>query len=257
MEEANFQSEIPFSESVSNKRIQSACRLIGVKTVHRILGITLFWLGGNREKICEFLNIPMGTFFSFLNRFQRDGLKALEDQRERADKPKSSHAISQNLELIFGERKVVIKTPSDINRLIVDPSNVVQFKTLILSFMNSGFLSIKEVSEQLGISERHVRDLNKNLRADDVEALFDKRRGQRIEYAFNESVKAEIIQQFVVNLVNRRSIVSSKITQQVNEACQTSLSERAMRQHLSKLGLHKIKESLPTLLEDVKKSSKP
>ncbi len=124
------------------------------------------------------------------------------------------------------------------------------------SFMNSGFLSVKEVSEQLSISERHVRDLNKNLRDGDAEALLDKRRGQQTEYAFNENVKAEIIQQFVVNLINRKSTVSSKITQQVNEACRTALSERAMRQHLSKLGLHTIKESLPKLLEDLKKNSK-
>jgi transposase len=257
MEESNFHSEISFSESISSKRIQSACRLLGRKTVNRIIGISLFWLGGNREKISEFLNIPIGTFFSFLTRFQQEGVKALEDQREKPDKSKITKAIPKNLELIFGERRIVIKFLSEKNRLVIDPSNILQFKTLVLSFMSSGFLSAKEVSEQLGVSERHVRDLNKNLCSDDIEALLDKRRGQQKEYAFDEDIKAEIIQQFVVNLVNKRPTVSGNITQQVNDACHTSLSERAMRQHLSKLGLHKIKKSLPKLLENVKKSSKP
>lgn len=256
MEETNFHSEISFSATISQKRIQSACRLFGVKSVNRIIGIALFLLGGNREKISNFLNIPVGTFLSLITRFQREGIKALKDQREMPDRSQISEATPKNLELIFGERKIVIKVLSDKNQLVIDPSNILQFKTLTLSFMSSGFISVKEVSEQLGVSERHVRDLNKNLRAYDIAALLDKRRGQQKEYAFNEDIKAEIIQQFVVNLVHKRPTVSSNITQQVNEACHTSLSERAMRQHLSKLGLRKIKESLPKLLENVKKSSK-
>ncbi len=256
MEESNFHSEISFSENISNTRIQSAYRLIGIKTVNRIIGIALFLLGGNREKISDFLNLPKGTFLSFLTRFQRDGIKALKDQRGKPDNAKVFQAIPKNLELVYGERKIIIQVSPHKNRLEIDQANDLQFKILMLSFMNSGFLSAKEVSEQVGVSERHIRDLSKNLRAHDIEALLDKRRGQQKEYAFTEVIKAEIIQQFVVNLVNKRPTVSSQITEQVNEACRTSLSDRAMRQHLSKLGLPKIKESLPKLLEEVKKSSK-
>ncbi len=256
MEETNFHSEITFAESISNKRIQSACRLLGIKTVNRIIGIALFLLGGNREKISEFLNIPTGTFFSFLNRFQREGVKALEDQREKPDKPKMSKAMPQNLELTFGKHKIIVNVMTEKNQLVVAPSNSLEFKTLVLSFMNSGFLTTKEVSRQLGITERHARDLGKNLRIGDVGALLDKRQGQQKEYVFTEDIKAEIIQQFVVNLVNHKPTVSRIITKQVNEICRCSLSERAMRQHLTKLGLNKIKESLPRLLEGVKKSSK-
>ncbi len=254
MEESNFHSEISFSKNISNKRIQSAYRLFGTKTVNRIIGIALFLLGGNREKISDFLNIPKGTFLSFLNRFQREGIKALGDQREKPVKPKVFQSIPKNLELVYGERKIVVQVSPHKNRLEIEPSNDLQFKTLMLSFMSSGFLSAKEVSEQLGISERHVRDLNKNLNAYDIEALLDKRRGQQKEYAFTEDIKAEIIQQFVVNLVNKRLTVSKQITKQVNEVSYTSLSDRAMRQHLFKLGLPRIKESLPKLLEEVKKN---
>lgn len=256
MEGTNFHSEISFSLSISSKRIQSAYRLLGVKTVNRIIGIALFLLGGNREKISNFLNIPKGTFLSFLTRFQREGITALKDQREKPDKPEVLQAFPKNLEIVYGERKIAIQVSPHKNRLEIDPPNGLQFKTLMLSFMSSGFLSAKEVSEQLGISERRVRDLNKNLRAYDIEALIDKRRGQQKEYAFTEDIKAEIIQQFVMNLVNRRPTASRQITEQVNETCHTSVSARAMRQHLTKLGLPKIKESLPKLLEGEKKTSK-
>jgi hypothetical protein len=256
MEESNFHSEISFSESISSKRIQSAYQLLGRKTVNRIIGIALFWLGGNREKISEFLNIPIGTFFSFLTRFQQEGVKALKDQRVKPEAFKVSKIAPKKLKLVFGEHKISLNISPDNDQLVIDPPNILQFKILILSFMDSGFLSAKEVSEQLGISERHARDLSKNLRAYDIKALLDKRRGQQKEYAFNEGIKAEIIQQFVVNLINKRPTVSSRITQQVNDVCHTSLSERAMRKHLSKLGLHRIKDSLPKLLEDVKKNDR-
>ncbi len=256
MEETNFNSEISFSENISKKRIQSACRSIGDKTVNRIIGIALFLLGGNREKISEFLNLPKGTFFSFLNRFQKEGVEALKDQREKPDNSKVFRALPENLELVCGERKIVIRISPNKSRLEINPSNDLQFKTLMLSFMSSGFLSAKEIGEQLGFSERHVRDLGKNLRAHDIEALLDKRRGQQKEYAFTEDIKAEIIQQFVVNLVSKKSTISSQITEQVNETCRTSLSDRAMRQHIFKLGLPKIKETLPRLLTEAKKNSK-
>ena len=256
MEETNFHSEIVFSKSISEKRIQLACQLFGIKIVNRIIGIALFLLGGNRERISDFLKIPPGTFFSFLTRFHREGVNALLDQREKQIELKSSQPRPRNLELIFGDHKIDINVLSNNKQLVVVPSNFLQFKTLVLSFMSSGFLSVKEVSEHLGVSERHVRDLANNLRSGDIETLIDKRKGQQKDYAFGEDVKAEIIQQFVVNLINKRPTVSSKITQQVNEACHSILSERAMRQHLSKPGLHKIKESLPKLLEEIKKSSK-
>jgi hypothetical protein len=255
MEKTNFHSEIIFSKRVSEKRIQLAYQLFGTKTVNRIIGIALFLLGGNRERISEFLKIPMGTFFSFLSRFHREGVNAFLDQREKQIIPKAPEIAPLKLELVFEERKIDIEVLSDKNRLVIGPSNYLQFKALVLSFMNSGFLSVKEVSRQLGVSERHVRDLGKNLQVGDIGTLLDKRRGQQKEYLFSEDIKAEIVQQFVVNLVSKKPTVSSKITQQVNKACRSSLSERAMRHHLSKLGLHKIKESLPKLLEDEKKSS--
>jgi hypothetical protein len=57
--------------------------------------------------------------------------------------------------------------------------------------------------------------------------------------------------------VTGRSTSSSKITSQINEACNSSVSQRAVRQHEAKLGLNKIKYSLPKLLKELKKTSEP
>ncbi len=79
---SNFQSEISFSEKLAEKRILKANELFGVKTVNRIIAIALFLLGGNREHISKFLNIPIGTLFSLLTRFHNNGVNAFVHQRK-------------------------------------------------------------------------------------------------------------------------------------------------------------------------------
>ncbi|MCP4550785.1 MAG: helix-turn-helix domain-containing protein [Bacteroidetes bacterium] len=266
MEKLNFQTEIVFSQAHSTKRIQKANKLLGEKAVNRIIALAMFFLGGKREHIGKFINMPIGTFYSFLNRFHSIGTMALTDQREKPAKqliepsvetPASIEAGSTHpgLEIVFGEKKHFLSIPQE-NKLVINPSNRLQYKMLILSFLNSGFLTVKEAGARLGISERHVRDIGKSLLENDVESLIDKRKGQQKDYIVTENVKAEIIQQYAANLVGGKSTAGNAIATQVNNACSTSLSERAIRQHISKLGLNKIKKSLPELLKSVKKSSK-
>jgi hypothetical protein len=273
----NFQSEISFSKKILEKRIPKAGSLIGEKTVNRIIGLALFLLGGNREQISNFLEMPAGTFFSLLTRFRNRGVEALIDKREKKHltltkrKPvnetetettetlETIGATSPCLEVVFGEQSIVITIPPENNKIIVNPSNPLQSKTLILSFMSSGFLTPKEASEFLSLSQRHVRDLSKKLETGegDIDTLIDKRQGQQKDYVFTEEIKAELIQQYTLNVVTGRSTSSSKITSQINEACNSSVSQRAVRQHEAKLGLNKIKYSLPKLLRELKKNSEP
>lgn len=263
---SNFQPEISLSKKLSEKRIQEAKKLFGVKTVNRIIGVALFLLGGKREHISKFLGMPVGTFFSLLTRFHKKGVHAFIHQREKQTQ-KSEKAVLNNgkeieqtqtcLEIVFGEQRISFNIPVGKNKLIINSSNPLQFKTVILTFMSSGFLTAKQASELLGLSERHVRELGKKLQTDDITSLIDKRQGQQKDYVFTEDIKAELIQQYAANIVTGRSTSSSKISRQVNEACNCSVSERAVRQHILKLGLNKIKTSLPTLLEELKKNSKP
>ncbi len=270
-----FQSEISFSKKLLEKRISKAASLIGAKTVNRIIGLALFLLGGNREQISNFLEMPVGTFFSLLTRFRNRGVEALIDKRENKHLTKRKPvnetetettetletigATSPCLEVVFGQQNKVIIIPPENNKIIVNPSNPLQSKTLILSFMSSGLLTAKEASEFLILSRRHVRDLSKKLETgdSDIDALIDKRQGQQKDCVFSEEIKAELIQQYTLNLVTGRSTSSSNITNQINEACNSSVSQRAVRQHEAKLGLNKIKYSLPKLLKELKKTSEP
>jgi transposase len=251
-----------FSKKYSEKRILKACKLIGRKTVNRIIALALYFLGANREQISKFLKLPIGTFFSLLTRFQHNGIEAIVDKREK--KGKKSDGIGETeliteippgIEIIFGEKNKVINIPVGKNKIIVNSSNLLQFKTLVLSFMSSGFLTTKETSDLLDISQRHVINLSKNIESDDINPLIDKRQGQQKDYVFTEDIKSELIQQYTANIVTGRSTSSSKITEQVNQAGNIEVSERAVRHHVSKLGLNRIRYSLPKLLKRIKKNS--
>lgn len=275
----NFQTDLSFSKSHSDKRIQEASKYIGLKTVNRIIGLALFFLGGNREHISNILQIPVGTFFSLLTRFHKHGIDALVDKREKKKSNKAStgtwkEIISKTeietaqtlrtingssgtvpcLEIVCGTQRIALEISTENNCIIVKPSNTLQFKTLILSLMNSGFLTAKAASESLGLSQRHVRTLSDKLENNDVDALTDKRTGQKKDYVFTEEIKAELIQQYVFNVVTGGSTSSNKITSQLNKSCNSSISERSVRQHEAKLGLNKIKYSLPKLLKGLKKN---
>lgn len=253
----DFQSEVSFSQPLAKKRIEQATELFGAKTINRIMAVSLFLLGGNRKQISKSLCFSIGTLFSFLTRFHRKGVFAFIDQRE---KPKATNIVQEEkkvpigLEFVFGEQKKVFSISSEKWKLTVNSSNYLQFKTLILTFMNSGVLTAKQASEELGLSDRHVRELGKKLEKYDIGSLIDKRQGQKKNYVFSDDVQAELIQQFTANIITTRSTSSSEITKQVNEACNSSLSDRTVREYVSKLGLNKIKDSLPELLNTLKKT---
>jgi len=256
---SNFQSKIQFSQKLSEKRISEVEKKFGAKTVNRIIAIALFLLGGNRKKISNFLDIPVGTLFSLLTRFHTKGVNVFihpkkTNQTFQKKIPKHINKTQTYLDIIFGEQKKRIYIPLEKNKLIINTSNQIQFKTIILSFMNSGFLTIKETSEILQLSERHVCNLNKLLQQDDTISLIDKRKGQQKDYTVTEEIKAELIQQFSANVINGRSTSSKEITKQLNKACNCNISDRIVRLHISKLGLDKIKRTLPDLVAGIKKT---
>ena len=85
--------------------------------------------------------------------------------------------------------------------------------------MNSNFLTLKQASVLLGISERHTRELGKKIKNNDVTSLIDQRKGQQKEYIFTEDIKAQLIQQFAINVISGGSTSSKTIARQINEGC--------------------------------------
>ena len=67
-------------------------------------------------------------------------------------------------------------------------------------------------------------------------------------------IKAELIQQFVVDIVSQGHTSGRQIAAELGRRCRVLVSERTVRYHLAHLGLPTIKYSLPKLLSTVKKT---
>ena len=141
-----------------------------------------------------------------------------------------------------------------MGRLEIPRENILQTRVVLLTMLTGGLLSTRDVSEALGVSAVHTLDLAHKLHTDDVPALIDKREGQKQEYRFTEEVKAELIQQFVVDVVAGSRVSGRLLSEHLQDRCELNLSERSIRDHLSKLGLSRIKKSLPELLKGLKKT---
>jgi gamma-glutamyl-gamma-aminobutyrate hydrolase PuuD len=121
--------------------------------------------------------------------------------------------------------------------------------------MNSGLLLTHETASIIGISDAHCRQLANKLACNDVEeSLIDKRIGQSQDFRVDSIHKAEIIRQFAARAVTGHSIASDVLTEMVNNQTQTTLSSRTVRWHMNKLGLTSIKNTLPELVEELKKT---
>lgn len=252
---SNFQidsSSIVFSTARSRNRLEKAVAVVGEKAVKRILGLALFLLGANRKNISEMLDMPIGTFFTFLTRFHKDGMEVFSTKRN-ALKSTVSKAESE----MTNERHAVLNTLKILKKAEeLKQINPLQHKVLVLSFLNWDMLSAKDASKLLCLSQQYTSKLGHKLAANDIEVLFDKRQGQQQDYQFSEAVKAELIQQFAFNVITGNNAGSTQLCQQVNKACETSVSDRSVRLYMNKLGLNKIKQSLFDMVAESKKNTK-
>ena len=252
---SNFPN-LSFSKSHSDKRLEKAYEFFGVNIIKRIVGFTLFLLGAKREDIAQYLQIPMGTFLSFLTRIDRYGLLAFEDRRKSPSIKVVKTQAPLKISLSVTEQNVIIELSSNNESIIIPRKNLLQCKVVLLTFLNSGLLSAKEVSEVLGFSVRHTRELKTKMHNEDAYCLIDKRKGQLQDHRFTPEVKAELIQQVAANAVTGKPTSSRVISKQINERCNLTLPDRSIRLHMKKLGLPKISKSLPALVQAFKKNSK-
>jgi hypothetical protein len=251
---SNFPINLSFSKYHSDKRLEKAYESSGVNIIKRIVGFTLFLLGAKREDIAQYLQIPMGTFLSFLTRTDRYGLLAFEDRRKSPSIKVVKTEAPLKISLCVTEQNVIIQLSNNNQSIIIPRKNLLQCKVVLLTFLNSGLLSAKEVSEVLGFSVRHTRDLNTKMHDEDAYCLIDKRKGHLQDHRFTPEVKAELIQQVAANAVTGKPTSSRVISKQINERCNLTLPDRSIRLHMKKLGLPKISKFLPALVQDLKKT---
>ena len=247
---------IIFSQVLSDERIKKAYSSFGEKVVKRIITLTFYWCGVNRKQISEILNLPLNTVKSCIKNLLSNGITAFEDRRKKVstflpiEKKKEGILIS----LFCDNGNFIIKINSDIE-IKIQQKNKLQLKTLILTLLNNNLINLKRAAKALNLSNVHVCNLAKAIESEDVHGLLDKRKGQTKDYKVNPEIKGELIQQFALASINKQKTTGKALSQQLKNQCQLDVSERTIRYHIEKLGLKKIKKSLPKMYHEFKKNS--
>ncbi|OGM11803.1 hypothetical protein A2Z22_02465 [Candidatus Woesebacteria bacterium RBG_16_34_12] len=252
----NYLDELKFSNTHSENRIEKAYSLLGENLVNKIIGFVFFLLGANREQIAKNIDIPLGTFLSFLTRIDKIGIFAFGDRRSSTSLQVKQSTLPKLDILLQEEENNFIIMLNDDESIRFPKRNSLQCKIILLTFLDNGLLSLKEVSQALNFSTVHTRQLCTKLHNQDAFSLIDKRKGQLIDYAYTPDIKAEMIKQFTVNVVTGGSLSSKDISKQLNDKHDLRLSDRSVRFHMNKLGLHKIAKSLSIEIENLKKTQK-
>lgn len=248
--------DLVFSTELSQQRIDRAEQVFSVRVIERFICFSMYLLGGNRTMISEVTELPHGSVRSIIRALQRDGLSAFEDRRQRTSSflPPPQPKVPP-LRLYAEGEYVVVDLGIPGGLLKIPRQNNLQIRTVILSLLNSGLLSKKTVATFLGLTPVHTQNLAQKLQEEDISALIDKRKGQQKDYRFTPEIKAELIQQFVLDIVSQGKTTGKQLSQGLQKRCQFILPERSIRQHVQKLGLEAIKQSLPELLAEAKKNS--
>jgi len=245
--------QVFFSAELQQQRLTQAQRVLGEKVVRRLLCFTLYLLGAHRSSVAQLMDIPGGTVRSVVRAVLHGGLPGLEDRRGSASaflppKPRSMHISIQ------AQEQAVSVDFDTMCRLEIPAQNSLQTRIVLLTMLNSRLLSTGEVSQALGLSAVHTLNLARRLDTDDIGALIDKREGQKQQYRFTAEMKAELIQQFVLDIASGGRASGKQLAEHLQQRCALSLSERSIRDQLAKLGLSRIKGSLPALLSGSKKT---
>lgn len=247
---------LAFSHYLAQDRMQRAQQLLGVNVVQRFLCLALYLLGVNRSAIGQALGIPAETAKSIIKAMTNDGLCALEDRRRSMStflpQSRPQHAP---ITLQQADERIVVDFGVEGRQLVIPSQNVLQIRAVLLSMLNSGLLSSHQVAEVIGLTPAHTATLAHRLEHEDISSLIDKRQGQKADYRVTPQVKAELVQQFVVDAIAHRKVSSEAISAELKERCQMTVPARTVRHHLARIGLQTIKHTLPKLLAAAKKNS--
>jgi transposase len=247
-----------FSPELARQRFRRAAQVIDENVLNRLLAFALYLLGVNRSDIARSAGRPLDSIKSRIKAIEKDGLAGLHDRRRRDTAPTPAPAPQAGPWELFEEQDaLVLRCGMPENQLVIPQQNALQKKVVLLSAVNSGLLTAAEVAPWLGVTPTHTRNLARKLTQEDAAGLLDKRRGQQHEYRVTPEVKAELIQQFVLDVVQRGKTSGNQMAEHLAERCQLELSERTVRDHVRKLGLAQIAESLPELLTGLKKTPEP
>ncbi|MCP3967409.1 MAG: hypothetical protein GY749_36180 [Desulfobacteraceae bacterium] len=245
--------KLTFSKRLSEKRIKRAMDLLGSKVVQKWMGYALFLLGATRSDISSSLDMAPGSVRSLILAVNRKGLPALEDQRSKTSTFLPPSSLQATLALETRENSLRVKSETGEFEIEIPMANIVQKKVFLLTLLQNKLLRKSVVAETLNLSQDRTGKLAGILRSEDVKGIFDRRQGQKQDYLFTPAVKAELIQQFVLDIMTQGKTSGEQLARHLNQRCELVLSPRSILHHLSTLGLTQIKTSLPEKLAELKK----
>jgi len=245
--------EISFSQKLQQQRMTQAQSILGTKVTSHFICFALYLLGVSRKSISTLTDTPPGTIRSRIRAILLNGIAALEDRRSRSSTFLPPQEKAGKASIYMEEQSIVVDFGTGI-QLKIPGQNTLQAKVVLLSMLQDNLLSSRDISQVLGFSTVHTGNLAQKLHTGDIAALIDKRQGQKQEYLFTSDIKAELIQQFVLDIVTSGRSSGKLLAEQLQKRCKLTLSERSIRYHIEKLGLSKIKKSLPQLIGELKKN---
>jgi len=250
----NYQINSNFSEKHSINRIDKANMALGEDLVTRILAFAVYLLGANLQQIAQYLGSQRVTVKAMVNRILLEGLPAFEDRRQCTSTflPPRQPTPKETLLSLQPDRVVV--EFGDNHKIEIPRENKIQCQTVLLTLLHNNMLNLDDVAHALALSTERTRKLKAALIAEDSPVLIDKRRGQQHDYRVTPHLKAEMIQQFVLNISTKAATSSQQLSNDLKKRCQIDLDPRTIRIHLAKLGLPEVRQTLPGLLQNIKKN---
>ena len=246
--------KLNFRTDLADNRLEKAIAVFGDKIVLKILAFSLFLLGATRSSIADFLDIPAGSIRSLIRALYGRGLSAIEDQRSRTSCFKAPLPPEITPYIEESESYLDIKLGVGGKRIRIPQSNINQKRVVLLTLLESDLLTQNQVAENLNLSNNRTGKLVKLLQQKDVSGVMDQRRGQQRDYLFTPEIKAELIQQFIIDIVTQGSTNGEQLSKGLQKRCNIKLAPRSILYHISLLGLSGIKTSLPAYLNKVKKT---
>jgi DNA-binding transcriptional regulator GbsR (MarR family) len=248
--------QIEFSPERSQERVNKALQVFPRKLLMRILAFALHLLGARRKEVAALVEMPEESVKTLLRVVLRDGFPALHDRRlSAAPAIVAAPPSPTQITVSHDHEGWIVEFGIQGETLSIPATHPVQARTVVLSLLNAKALSAQQCASALGLSAAHCRELAHKLADHDVaQSLLDKREGQRRDYRVGPQQKAEIIQQLVARTVTGHSTSSDVLAKQVNERTQTWLSARTVRWHIHNLGLANIRNTLPQLVDALKKT---
>lgn len=254
----NYQ-DIVFSPQQSQRRIKKALQVVPMKVLQRIISFALYVLGAKMSAIGSLMEMSKESIKTTNSRILKDGLPAFRDRRESMNtysRELSPPPREPQTSVLIQEDYYVIIFENTNHQLKIPRNNRVHIRTVLLSLLQANLIAVHRVSSVLDITPAHCRDLSGKLETYDVtEVLIDKRKGQKKDFLVDLEVKAELILNFAARAVSGYSLSSQVLTDIINEHQETAISPRTIRWHMNKLGLMKIKKTLPDLVATLKKNS--